>query len=169
MMWKTWCSLLLVLFVAGLAHAEQGCPDGLIPTGRAPGPICVPMPGYGIGGASPVQQQARGPRWSDRYGAISADYAHGKFGTASNMTNNRKAVITALAQCRANGGKQDECKKGLHSWANGCGAVVWGDRYAVTRSAGSVEQASADALEECGRNTADCRVYYSGCSFPVAN
>lgn len=155
------------LFASGLAYAEQGCPAGLIPTGQAPGPICVPMPGYGIGGASPVQQQPRGPRWSDRYGAIAADYAHGKFGTASNMSSNRKAVDSALAERRAKGGVAEECKKGLHSWANGCGAVVWGDQYAVTRSAASEEQASAAALKECGENTSDCRVYYSACSLPV--
>lgn len=159
--------LVLVLSASGFAYAEQGCPAGLIPTGQAPGPICVPMPGYGIGGSGPIQQRPQGPQWVDRYGAIAADYAHGKFGAASNMASNRTAVKTALAQCRANGGIEEECKQGLHAWANGCGAVVWGDKYAVTRSAGSVEQASADALKECGQNTADCRVYYSGCSLPV--
>lgn len=165
---KAWCYwLVLGLAFSGAARAEQGCPEGLAPIGQAPGPICVPQPGYGMGAPSSVQQQPRGPQWSYRYGAIAADYAHGKFGTASNMASNRKAVNTALAQCRAQGGIAEECKKGLHSWANGCGAVVWGDQYAVTRSAATAEQASAEALKECGQNTADCRVYYSGCSLPV--
>ncbi|UHQ21637.1 DUF4189 domain-containing protein [Lysobacter sp. 5GHs7-4] len=163
-------SLLAGLSWSWMARAEQGCPDGLIPVGQAPGPICVPMQGYGGPQASrPVAQprQPRGPQWSYRYGAIAADYAHGKFGTASNMSSDRKAVSAALAQCRAKGGIAEECKKGLHSWANGCGAVVWGDQYAVTRSAASEEEASQAALQECGQNTADCRVYYSGCSLPV--
>lgn len=162
-------SIALLWVIANPLHAEQGCPEGLVPVGQAPGPICVPRPGYGLGrpGPGPVQQEQRGPEWSYRYGAIAADYAHGKFGTASNMSSNRKAVSAALAQCQAKGGIAEECKKGLHSWANGCGAVVWGNQYAVTRSAASAEQASAAALQECGENTADCRVYYSGCSLPV--
>ncbi|MGO1073669.1 hypothetical protein [Lysobacter sp. CA199] len=36
------------------ARADQGCPEGLAPIGRAPGPICVPQPGY----HGPTPQQA---------------------------------------------------------------------------------------------------------------
>lgn len=167
---KAWCYLLMSgLLASGGVKAEQGCPDGLTPTGQAPGPICVPMPGYGIGGPSPVQQQPRGPQWMSRHGAIAMDYANGKLGTSSNMASERKAANAAIAQCRADGGAADGCKKGLHSWMNGCGVVAWGASFAATRSAQSVEQASAAALKECSQNTSDCQIYYSGCSYPVLN
>lgn len=164
------CSLLMAgagLSGIGPARAEQGCPAGLIPTGQAPGPICVPMPGYGIGGPSPVQPQPRGPQWQSRYGAIAMDYTSGKIGTSSNMASNRKAAKEAAAQCRANGGDGDSCSKNLLSWGNGCGVIAWGADFAAIRSAESIDKAAAEALQVCGQNTADCQIYYSGCSYPI--
>lgn len=167
---KAWSVVLLLgLASSGLAQAEQGCPAGLAPIGQAPGPICVPQPGYGIGGPSPVQQpqQPRGPQWQSRFGAMSIDYTRGKLGTASNMANTRKAEKAAIAQCRANGGDDSSCKKNLLSWGNGCGVVAWGASFAAMRSGASVDAASNEALQACGQNTGDCQIYYSGCSYPV--
>lgn len=167
---KCWhCLLFLTIPISGLAKAEQGCPAGLIPTGQAPGPICVPMPGYGLGGPSPAQQPQRphGRQWQSRFGAMSIDYTRGKLGTASNMASTRKAEKAAIAQCLANGGDDDSCKKNLLSWGNGCGVVAWGASFAAMRSGASVDAAASEALQVCGQNTGDCQIYYSGCSYPV--
>ena len=37
-----------LFLVPSKSAAEDGCPPGLAPIGQAPGPICVPMPGYGL-------------------------------------------------------------------------------------------------------------------------
>lgn len=165
---RVWCLLALVM-VSCAAGAEQGCPEGLAPIGQAPGPICVPQPGYGVGGSGPLQPRApRGPRWQSRYGAMSIDYSRGKLGTAANQGSTRQAEKAAIAQCRADGGDDASCRKNLLSWGNGCGVVAWGASFAAMRSGASVDAAAAEALEVCGQNTADCQIYYSGCSYPVS-
>ncbi|SFK97271.1 DUF4189 domain-containing protein [Lysobacter sp. cf310] len=168
---KAWCYVLLIgLASSGAVRAEQGCPAGLAPIGQAPGPICVPQPGYGLGAPSssqPSQPQPRGPQWQSRFGAMSIDYTRGKLGTAANMANTRKAEKAAIAQCRANGGDDSSCKKNLLSWGNGCGVVAWGASFAAMRSGASVDAAASEALQVCGQNTGDCQIYYSGCSYPV--
>ncbi len=123
---KTTCCLLMFgLFASGLAYAEQGCPAGLVPTGQAPGPICVPMPGYGIGGPSPVQQRpsAPQPRWLDRWGAVAFDSVAAKMGTATDRKSSRDAERAALKDCKNRGGTEKQCKKtvvALSLWAAIC-------------------------------------------------
>src|SRR5688572_15925410 len=63
-------SFLILLGLSQLAHAEQGCPDGLYPGGAAPGQICIPMPGYGINANGGGEVQAVEPRWATRWGAV---------------------------------------------------------------------------------------------------
>lgn len=98
---------------------------------------------------------------------MSIDYARGKLGTAAEQLSAKRAEKAAIAQCRANGGDRDSCNNNLLSWGNGCGVVAWGASFAAMRSSGSVDTAAAEALEACGQNTADCQIYYSGCSYPV--
>lgn len=161
--------LVAALLVHGSARAEQGCPDGLAPIGQAPGPICVPQPGYGIGGPSPVQQRpsAPQPRWIDRWGAIAIDGVASKMGTAVDKKSSREAQRAALKDCQSRGGTTQECKKTLLVYGNGCGAVALGSDFVVARGGGSVEQASERALKDCGLNSTGCEVQYSRCSYPV--
>ncbi|WP_082575581.1 DUF4189 domain-containing protein [Lysobacter sp. Root667] len=165
------CSLLLAgLSGAGAARAEQGCPAGLAPIGQAPGPICVPQPGYGIGGPSPVQQQgpsAPQPRWLDRWGAVAIDAVASKMGTATDRKSSRDAERTALKDCKNRGGTEQQCKKTLLVYGNGCGAVAVGSDFIVARGGGSIEEASARAQKECGMNSTECEVLYTRCSYPV--
>lgn len=51
---KRSCLFLCLLLRLGVAQAEQGCTDGLYPGGAGPGQICIPMPGYGVGGNIPA-------------------------------------------------------------------------------------------------------------------
>lgn len=164
------CLLLFCLSVSGLAYAEQGCPAGLAPIGQAPGPICVPQPGYGIGGPSPVQQQqpsAPPPRWLDRWGAVAIDAVAGKMGTATDRKSRRDAERTALKDCKSRGGTEQQCKKTLLIYGNGCGAVAMGADLVLGRGGGSIEEASARAMKECGLNSTGCEVLYTRCSYPV--
>lgn len=165
------CSLLMAgLSGMGLARAEQGCPAGLAPIGQAPGPICVPQPGYGIGGPSPVQQQqpsAPQPRWLDRWGAIAIDGVAQKMGAVTDRKSSRDAQKAALKDCQTRGGSAQECKKTLLVYGNGCGAVALGADFVVARGGGSIEQASERARKECSANSVDCEVLYTRCSYPV--
>ena len=164
------CGLLLAgLCGLGPARAEQGCPAGLAPIGQAPGPICVPQPGYGIGGPGPVQQQpsAPQPRWLDRWGAVAIDAVAGKMGTATDRRSRRDAERTALKDCKSRGGTEQQCKKTLLIYGNGCGAVAMGADLVLGRGGGSIEEASARAMKECGLNSTGCEVLYTRCSYPV--
>lgn len=157
------------LFASGLAYAEQGCPSGLIPTGQAPGPICVPMPGYGIGGPSPVQQRpsAPQPRWLDRWGAVAFDSVAAKMGTATDRKSSRDAERAALKDCKNRGGTEKQCKKTVLIYGNGCGAVALGGDLFAARGGGSVEDASANALKACEMDSTGCEVLYTHCNYPV--
>lgn len=153
----------------GTGHAEQGCPDGLAPIGQAPGPICVPQPGYGIGGSSPIQQRPNvpQPRWLERWGAIAIDGVAQKMGAVTDKKSSRDAQKAALKECQTRGGSAQECKKTLLVYGNGCGAVALGADFVVARGGGSIEQASERAQKECSANSVDCEVLYTRCSYPV--
>ncbi|WP_162250163.1 DUF4189 domain-containing protein [Lysobacter sp. Root667] len=167
MMWRR--LLMVGLIVCGSAHAEQGCPEGLAPIGQAPGPICVPQPGYGIGGPSPVQQRlsAPQPRWLERWGAVAIDVVASKMGTATDRKSSRDAERAALKDCKNRGGTEQQCKKTLLVYGNGCGAVAMGVDLVAARGGGSVEEASARALKACGLDSTGCEVLYTRCSYPV--
>lgn len=164
------CGLLLAsLSWAEAVRAEQGCPEGLAPIGQAPGPICVPQPGYGLGGPSPVQQRPNvpQPRWLDRWGAIAIDGVAQKMGAVTDKKNSRDAQKAALKECQTRGGSAQECKKTLLVYGNGCGAVALGSDFVVARGGGSIEQASERAQKDCSVNSANCEVLYTRCSYPV--
>lgn len=164
------CGLLLASASwAAVAQAEQGCPDGQAPIGRQPGPICVPQPGYGVGGPSPIQQRpnVRQPRWLDRWGAIAIDGVAQKMGTAADKSSSRDAKNAALKDCQTRGGSAQECKKTLLVYRNGCAAVALGADFVATSSAGSIEEASERAQKDCNANSTNCEVLYTPCSFAV--
>ncbi|RDZ28736.1 DUF4189 domain-containing protein [Lysobacter silvisoli] len=166
----TRCGLLLIgLLSANVALAEDGCPPGLVPTGRPPGPTCLPMPGYGLGGANANQGRPAPPqpRWLERWGAIAIDVNAAKMGTAADRKTARDAERLAMKQCKGKGGTEADCRRTLLVYGNGCGAVAMGKEVIVARGGINIEEASARALKECGVDTTGCEVLYTKCSYPV--
>lgn len=165
------CLLIAGISCSGFVHAEQGCPEGLAPIGRAPGPICVPQPGYGLGNPSaPAQSQQPSvprPRWIDRWGAVSIDVVASKMGVATEKKSRREAQRTALKDCQARGGTAQECKKSLFTYGNGCGALALGSDYVAFDGGGTVEEATNKAQKLCSLNSTNCEVLYTRCSYPV--
>lgn len=108
-----------------------------------------------------------GPEWESRWGAIAvgSTASGGGVGVSSDMKTRRSAEETALQQCRDNGGGST-CHIEL-AYANQCGVIVWGESYFDTASGETKSQAESEATELCSRQTADCRLYYASCSYPV--
>lgn len=141
----------------------QGCPAG-VPSGG--NPLCLPTgaPGSPYQHGDQVQQQTPQARWEDRWGAIAFDPSNAGIGVASGMTSKRKAKSAALAHCKEKGG--NGCRIDL-VYYNQCGVIAWGEAYATTAGAGTVERASEVGLQLCEQQTKKCRIVYSDCSLPV--
>ena len=157
--------ILLIVVLAGLgcsnaAFAEGNCPPGQYPIGGGGAVGCAPMP------AGTSDLAPSGPRWADRWGAISIDGTakEGGIGTVNGYPSKRSAEKAALAQCRASGGTK-ACKVNL-SYYNQCGVIAWGDSYLTTQGGPTVEVASKIGLANCNQKTSNCTIYYSGCSLP---
>lgn len=157
--------VLRLVFVATIspafaAHAEGGCPPGMIPyRAGADASSCGPIP------SSPAPQAPAGPRWENRYGAIATDADNGIMGAVDNHASKRSASKGSVAECKARGGT--ECKVSVEYY-NQCVVVVQGDKTANNYRAESIELATELAMEACrsGGDT-DCHVYYQACSLPV--
>lgn len=159
-------SLFVLLGLSQLAHAEQGCPDGLYPGGTAPAQICIPMPGYGIEGNNGGETQVAEPRWATRWGALALDVTSAggsKLGRVEGLSSKRKAEKAAIADCRARGGQN--CVL-AHAYYDQCVAVAWGDAKPTIVSAVNSQVASRMALEKCNSSDANCDMYYTACSYP---
>lgn len=159
-------SLAIFLGLSPLAHAEQGCPDGLYPGGAAPGQVCIPMPGYGLSSGVSGSQAAPEPKWTTRWGAIAIDDGSNggsKMGRAESLNSKGKAETAALADCRAKGGRKCTLE---YSYRDQCVAVAWGDTLVTAMSAVNSERASELAIEKCASSTTNCAIYYTGCSYP---
>jgi hypothetical protein len=139
-------------------RAEGNCPPGYFPIGGLEVQGCAPMDS-GSSGSPPNP----GPQWAKRWGAIATDGPLGRLGGAEGLPNKRRAQKAAIATCQQNGGKK--CKV-LHAYYNQCGVLAWGNDLAQTYSAGTVEKATELALLECSKQTGNCKVFYSGCSYP---
>lgn len=158
----------MMLSLSGLA-AAQGCPAG-VPAGN--NPLCVPpdnpnSPYYQSDSGPSVAPSAPSVRWADRWGAIAMDTARDSvgIGVAEMMTSERRAKNTAIRDCQRKGGKQ--CELAL-SFYNQCGVLVWAESGYNTMRAGTAEQAAKMGMEKCkGDGLKDCKIYYSGCSYPV--
>jgi len=157
-------SLLLGLVEMSVgAHAEGGCPPGMIPYSGTNISSCGPIPGYSQ--QRQATRQPPSPQWEDRWGAIATDEPHGILGSATGMSSRDQAERTALADCRAKGGSP--CK--LETWySNGCAVLVVGDKGYNTNSEASLDATIQSGMKTCGADgDTGCRVYYSACSPPV--
>lgn len=155
----------ILVTLSSSAYAEHGCQDGFIPVNQGGQQVCVAdynLPYWNNQDSSDPVVPA-GPKWEDRWGAIATDASNGGVGTAANRSSKREAEKAALTSCRSKGG--NKCKISL-AYYNQCGAMAWGDSYAVTRGAGTLQEASEDAMKICGENTKNCSIYYGECSLP---
>lgn len=155
-------SLLCVflLAVSGWVHAEQGCPDGFIPNAAGtPGVPCVQGQSNNWGAGTPKAPEVR---WADRWGAFASDSQSGAVGSATGLSNRKKAEKAAISHCRSKGGK--DCRP-LLAYYNQCAAVAWGDGNIQASSAASKEEAANRALGICGKKSSDCEIFFSECSF----
>ncbi|WP_082723425.1 DUF4189 domain-containing protein [Lysobacter capsici] len=117
-------SVLALLFSAAVqavqaVQAEQGCPDGLYPGGVAPAQICIPVPGYGIGGNTSTAAAPQAA-WALTWGAVALS-STGEIGAITGQPSESKAKREALARCAGYGGK--DCKLNL-AYKNQCVVVV---------------------------------------------
>ncbi|WP_082576308.1 DUF4189 domain-containing protein [Lysobacter sp. Root604] len=157
------CLGVALLALSFNAASDGQCPDGFT---QAPGPMtgvinCVPLPA-----ANDPGNDAGGPRWQSRWGAISFDYGASNVGVGASVaaTSKRRAKSEALAECRAKGGKG--CKVNL-VYDNQCAVVIAAVGYSRSHAGPTVEITAERGMkmcEEAGFN--DCQVYYKACSLP---
>lgn len=163
--WKL-CSAALAMAIIGTGAAyADGCPDGMItnPVGAGGQPQCVPGANHQNWGGG----QNSGPNYARRWGAFASDAETAKVGFSTGMTSKRKAEKAALEHCRSKGGMKCEP---MFSYYDQCGAVAWGPnstgKGAITWGrAGRVEEAQTLALQECSKESNQCKVFFAECSY----
>ncbi|MFK2916897.1 DUF4189 domain-containing protein [Dyella koreensis] len=150
--------LLCTMFIDSAAHAEGGCPPGMIPEGGQGVMSCRPIPGYDQG-----KQQQPPVEWASKWGAIATDATTGSLGAVNGASSANRAEEGAIADCRSKGGAN--CKLQV-SYSNGCGVMVLGNKVFNAKSAATIEEATRKGIAQCSAESDGCHVYYSGCSLP---
>lgn len=159
--------LTFVLFSAcGFAHAEGGCPAGMIPYSGADLSSCGPFPAgyYGDSRNDDSQTFVPAARWENRWGAVAMSDVNSAVGVSSDMLDEQAARQAALADCRTAGG-QAGCEVRM-SYHNQCIVIAWGEKSVNTSRAETIDQASRSAMQGCSGKSEGCRIVYSKCSLP---
>lgn len=152
-----------------LTLADQGCPEGLAPIGQAPGPICVPQPGYmgpPAAAVAPVPQGAPMPQIQmapyvkkKAYGIHVTDKDRSQLYSTNFRYAPHEASRIALAFCEQKTGRK--CVS-LGTFVDQCQAIVI-DRNRQTYRGVDVEPqvAAREALTNCGAADAgkQCRLW----------
>jgi hypothetical protein len=159
---KAWLLFIGFLLLGGVAHAEGGCPPGMIPYRGTDLSSCGPVPPRYYNNQQ--QQQPLPPQWAARWGAIATNSAHGSAGAGFNQPNREAAEQAALAECQSNGGSA--CKVEI-SYGNACVAMAAGDTGHNAKAGPTIENASQAAMKVCSDADTNCRVAYTSCSLPV--
>lgn len=164
--------LLIWLFAANFVHAEGRCPDGYFPIGggNAGWEGCAPM-GGNDDRSSDSTRSAPPVRRETRWGAI-ASGQWGGLGAVEGMSSKAEAVAAAMKECEASErGQPANCEVFTHY--NQCAAYAWGHGHkegtgaSAVGSAFLVDEASEIALKGCSKNAHNCKIYYTGCSYPA--
>ena len=144
---------------SGPVLAEGRCPDGYFPIGggSAGWEGCAPM-----GGGEDEGSASAEPQWQSRWGAVAV--TNGAFGYSHSWPSERKAIKEALKQCK-NDARGATCHVRL-TYHDQCVALAWGDGGNTAASAVNQAKAEQMALSSCSQETANCKIYYSGCSYP---
>ena len=159
-----WLPTLALFSISGLAHAEGGCPSGMIPHHGTDITSCGPIPpGYYSNDNSVIPRSAElSVRWTDTWGAITVVNALSKVGVVTDQPSKRAAEKTAAADCRAQGGANCIVKLAYH---NQCAVIVWGDQGYNIAVAATVDEATGIGMKTCDKADANCQVFYACCSF----
>jgi hypothetical protein len=153
-------ALILLMLFMRLVNAEGRCPDGYFPIGGgdAGWEGCAPM--------GPIEderpRQENGPQFASRWGAIAT--ADGAFGVAKDAETRVDAVALAVAQCDKES-PQARCSERA-VYFDQCIALAWGDTMNVASRSPDIVDAERSALAGCAEKTANCRIFYSACSYP---
>jgi Domain of unknown function (DUF4189) len=149
------------LFAVSLeSHGEGRCPDGYFPTGGAEVGwySCAPMGGSDASGSSSASQ----PQWQTRWGAIAT--ANGAFGVSADLPSEEAAVSAALSHCQSRSeGRSCAAKVAYYDQ---CIALAWGDGLNKIARGPDLAKVRETALQECQSSTTNCKLFYSGCSYP---
>ena len=143
------------------ANAIAQCAPGIPGGGN---PSCVP-PSVFYDSLPPTSPPpSLGPQWETRWGAIVS--GGGGFGASVNMPSKRKAEKIALKQCKDSGGRNLCTVK--TAYYNQCAAIAWGENseYAVA-TALTADISQMNAVKGCSDLGVNCKIFYSGCSYPV--
>jgi len=157
----------LLMFSAGVVHADGECPPGMFATNPAgtQGPVsCAPIPGYD---QQQGQQQTPQPppQWASRWGAIATDEPKGVLGAVTGLSSKSEAQQAALADCHAKGGAP--CKLEI-AYDNECAALVVGKKDYSINTGATASAANQLAMKTCSADgDPSCHVYYSACSLPA--
>lgn len=154
--------ILGILFHIGFttAHAEGGCPPGQYPQSGQGWQTCVPMPDTNSQGASSTPRA----RWVSQWQAIATDAQAGALGKSLGQSTSDDAERMAILDCKENRGTN--CVVQI-SMANGCVAMVVGEKLMNTKGAKTKAEAESRAVAKCEEEDTNCSVYYSACSLPI--
>jgi hypothetical protein len=157
-------TILMGFGFTAVLHAEGGCPAGMIPYSGTDISSCGPMP-PGYYQQLPSQAPTASPlRWESRWGAIATDGTKGILGAATDAADKLSAEKKAMADCLAKGGLA--CKIQV-SYANGCAAMIVGNRGFSTANGSTEDEAIRKSTKICSADgDTGCRIYYIACSHP---
>ncbi|KAB7775448.1 DUF4189 domain-containing protein [Xanthomonas sp. LMG 12459] len=170
---------LATLFLAGVAHAENGCPPGQLPA-QANGAItsCTPIPSGYYQQQAPAVPRPSG-RWIKTWGAIAMGSKDSttSYGVTTGKLSQAEAETDALKRCASHG--ETDCKI-VFQYRNQCVAVAEAqinglpltDGHVRFISAASIQEASKHVVSDCktvNKNFAgaECKVVYTACTEQV--
>jgi hypothetical protein len=150
--------ILVCMLISGASIAQTACPQGVAAGSAQCGPSSMVEPTSSGVPTSPAPII----KWADSWGAIAIDDVRGEAGIVTDLPSKRKAKKAAIAECRRRGGEKCSVTR---VFVNQCAAVVANSEMSSSVNAPSVEEAIATGMRRCSESgTADCHVYWSGCS-----
>lgn len=168
-----WILIGALLMAAPIAHAENGCPAGFLPTGGMPSAqnpgACRPMQSYEYPQAQP-DPPLPPPRpvppleWKPDWGALAVDAQLGTIGSAVEAPTQDQAEAVALKDCQSKGGAACRLKA---SYENGCVALAASDAGWAVEIGDTEIEAEVKAIRTCTTGGHKrCRVLHKDCSRP---
>ena len=155
--------LLPLLLLASPVHSEYGCQSGFVPVYQNGRQVCVAdynLPVWSQGRGVQVPQQL----WESSWGAIAVDNDVGAFGIVENRESKRAARKAAIEDCKQHGGVK--CTAPSY-YANQCVVMIASSGgYEITYGADKIAKEREGMAKCTGAGYGNCRVYYSGCSWP---
>ncbi|PPT19758.1 DUF4189 domain-containing protein [Xanthomonas arboricola] len=164
-------SLVLIIFLSPLAHAEGGCPAGQYPIGGQGAITCAPIP------QGSVQQKSRpSGKWIKTWGAIAMGSIDSttSYEVTSGKSSKSEAEQDALRRCASHG--EDNCEIAL-SYENQCAVIAepqidgkpLSKGFVRFTGAETVSKASGIALRNCKSENSttanvECKIVYKNCT-----